>query len=54
MAADEAGERGIEVEAHEGVSGVAQHHNERHQRALGPTDGELAEVRPVNLSLLAR
>ena len=54
MAADEVGERGAEVEAHEGVSGVAQHQDERHQGAFGASDGELSEVRPVDLSLLAR
>jgi len=54
VASDEVGERGAEVEAHEGVSGVAQHQDERHQRTLGPSDGELAEVRPVDLALLAR
>ena len=54
VAADEVGERGAEVEAHEGVPGVAQHHDERHQGAFGAPDGELAEVRPVDLALLAR
>ena len=54
MAADEVRERGAEVEAHEGVSGVAQHQDERHQGAFGAPDGELPEVRPVNLALLAR
>ena len=54
VAADEVGERGAEVEAHEGVSGVAQHQDERHQGAFGASDGELSEVRPVDLSLLAR
>ena len=54
VAADEAGERGVEVEAYEGVSGVAQHQDERHQGAFGASDGELSEVRPVDLSLLAR
>ena len=54
MAADEVGERGAEVEAHEGVAGVAQHQHERHQGALGAADGELAEVCPVDLGLLAR
>ena len=53
MAADEVGERGAEGEAHEGVSGVAQHQDERHQGALGASDGELAEVCPVDLGLLA-
>ena len=54
VAADEAGERGVEVEAQERIPRVAQHQDERHQGALGPTDGELAEVRPVDLALLAR
>ena len=54
VASDEAGERGVEVEAHEGVARVAQHQDERHQGALGAPDGELSEVRPVDLSLLTR
>ena len=54
VAADEVGERGAEVEAHEGVAGVAQHQDERHQGAFGAPDGEPSEVRPVNLALLAR
>ena len=54
MAADEVGERGIEVEAQERIPRVAQHQDERHQGALGPADGELSEVRPVDLALLAR
>ena len=54
VAADKVGERGAEGEAHEGISGVAQHQDERHQGAFGASDGELAEVRPVDLRLLAR
>ena len=54
VAADEVGERGIEVEAQERIPRVAQHQDERHQGALGPADGELSEVRPVDLALLAR
>ena len=53
VAADEVGERSAEGEAYEGVSGVAQHQHERHQGTLGASDGELAEVRPVDLGLLA-
>ena len=53
MAADEVGQRGVEEEAYEGVAGVAQHQDERHQGALGACDGELAEVGPVDLCLLA-
>ena len=54
VAADEVGERGAEVEAHEGISGVTQHQDERHQGAFGASDRKLAEVRPVDLRLLAR
>ena len=53
VAADEVRERGAEVEAHEGVARVAQHQDERHQGAFGASDGELAEVRPVDLALLS-
>ena len=52
MAADEVGERGVEVEPDEGIARVAEHQNKRHQGAFGPTDGDLAEVRPVDLGLL--
>ena len=37
----------IEVEAQEDRARVAQDHHERHQRALGATDGELANVAPL-------
>ena len=33
---------------------VGQHHHEGHQRPARATDDELAEVRPVDLSLFAR
>ena len=52
VAADEVGERGVEVEAHERIARVAEHQHERYQRALCTADGELAEVRPVDLALL--
>ena len=52
VAADEVGERGVEVEAHERITRVAEHQHERHQRALCTADGELAEVGPVDLRLL--
>ena len=45
---------GTEVEAQEDPARVAQDHNEGHQRVAGPADGELAEVAPVHLGLLAR
>ena len=40
--------------AQEDLARVAQHHHEGHQRTLGAADGELAEVAPVHLGLLAR
>ena len=54
VAADEVGERGAEGEAQECIPRIAEHQDERHQGALGASDGELAEVRPVDLGLLAR
>ena len=53
MAAHEVGKGCVEEEAHECVTGVAQHHDERHQGTLGAPDGEFAEVGPVELGLLA-
>jgi hypothetical protein len=41
-----------EIEAQKEVARVGQHHHEGHQRPLGPTDGELAEVGPVALGLV--
>jgi hypothetical protein len=43
----------VEKEAQEDQARIAQHHDERHQRAAGTADGEVAEMRPVNLGLLA-
>ena len=54
VAADEVGERGAEVEAQERIPRVAEHQHERHQGAFGAPDGELSEVRPVDLALLTR
>ena len=53
VAAHEVGEGCVEVKAQERIARVAQHQDERHQGALCPSDGELAEVRPVDLCLLA-
>ena len=59
------GAKGLDVPAQEGVHArvqakaqedaprVAQHHHESHQRALGAADLQVAEVRPVDLRLLA-
>jgi hypothetical protein len=44
---------GIEEEAQEDLTRVAQHHNERHQRAPCPADFEMTEVTPVDLGLFA-
>lgn len=43
----------IDEEAQKDPPGVAQHHHERHQRALGAADHDLAKVAPIDLSLLA-
>ena len=39
----------IEEEAQVDLPGPRQHHHEGHQRPLRTPDGELAEVRPVDL-----
>jgi len=54
VAAQEAVHAGIEEEAQEDLARVAQHHDEGHQRAPGATDGQMTEVSPVHLRLLAR
>jgi hypothetical protein len=41
-------------EAQEEPPRVAQHHNERPERALGLPDAQLAEVGPIDLRLFAR
>jgi hypothetical protein len=45
---------GVEEEAQEDHARVAEHHHEGHQRAAGTADGQMAEVTPVDLRLLAR
>ena len=52
MAAQEALQARIEEEAQEDPARVAQHHDEGHQWPAGATDGEMAEVTPVDLALL--
>ena len=54
MAAQEVLHPGIREEAQEDLPRVAEHHDERHQRAARPADGEMAEMPPVHLRLLAR
>ena len=54
MSAHEVAHRGPEVEAHEQMARVGQHHHEGHQRAHRASHRELAEMRPVDLPLLAR
>ena len=54
MAAQEVGHLRIEEEAQEDRPREAQHHDEGHQGALGLANGELSEVSPVHLGLLAR
>ena len=53
VAAQEALHAGIEEEAQEDPARIAQHHDERHQRAAGAADAEMAEMPPVDLRLLA-
>jgi hypothetical protein len=44
----------VQTEAQEDAPRVAQHHDESHQRTLGATNEQVAEVTPVHLRLLAR
>ena len=53
MSAQEAFQACIEEEAQEDPARVAQHHDEGHQRPAGVPNGEMTEVPPVNLPLLA-
>jgi len=54
MAAQKALDPRVEEEAQEDLARIAQHHDEGHQRTAGTTNGEMAEVPPVHLALLAR
>jgi len=54
VAAQEVLHPGVREEAQEDLARVAEHHDERHQRAAGPADGEVAEVPPVHLRLFPR
>jgi hypothetical protein len=51
VSAQEVLHAGIEEEAQEDLARVAQHHDERHQRAPRPADFEMSEVSPVDLCL---
>ena len=53
MAAQEALHAGVEEEAQKDLARVAQHHDERHQRTAGAADLQVAEMRPIDLRLLA-
>ena len=53
VAAQEARHPGVQEEAQEDLARMAQHHDERHQRAACPADREMAEMSPVHLRLLA-
>jgi len=44
---------GVEEEAQEDLTRVAQHHDEHHQRAACPADFEMSEMSPVDLCLFA-
>ena len=54
MTTQEAVHPRVQTEAQKDAARVAQHHDEGHQRTLGATDDQMAEVSPVHLSLLAR
>ena len=47
MAAQEAVHTGVQAEAQEDASRVAQHHHEGHQGPLGAADHDVAEVTPL-------
>ncbi|WP_437618260.1 hypothetical protein [Sorangium sp. So ce1151] len=51
--AHEEGHRRAGEEAQEDPPRVTEHHDEGPERTQCPADGQLAEVRPVDLSLLA-
>jgi hypothetical protein len=53
IAAQEVLHAGVEEEAQEDLSRVAQHHDEGHQRPPRTADVEMAEMRPIHLRLLA-
>jgi len=54
VAPQEAVHPGVQAEVQEDAARVAQHHHEGHQWALGAAHHQVAEVRPVDLRLLAR
>jgi hypothetical protein len=53
VTAQKARQPGVEKEAQKNLAGVAQHHDKGHQRPARPPDGEMAEVAPIDLRLLA-
>ena len=53
MAANEVVHRSPQIKAQEQPPRIRQHHHEGHQRTHGAPHGELTEVRPIGLSLLA-
>ena len=54
MTAQEVLHARIEKEAQKNLARVAQDHDESHQRTARAADGEMAEMPPINLGLLAR
>jgi hypothetical protein len=54
MAKQEAVHARVQTEAQEDAPRVAQHHHKGHQRTLGATNEQVAEVTPVRLRLLTR
>jgi hypothetical protein len=53
MAAQKVLHAGVEKEAQKDLPGMTEHHDERHQRAPGTTDLDMAKVRPIDLALFA-
>ena len=53
VAGEEALHARVQEEAQEDAPGVAEHHDEGHQRPAGLTNGQVAEVPPIDLGLFA-
>jgi hypothetical protein len=53
MATQEVFHARIQEEAQKDLARVTQHHDEGHERPARPADRQVAEVSPVDLSLLA-
>lgn len=53
VAGEEALHARVQEEAQEDAPGVAEHHDEGHQRPAGLANGQMAEVSPIHLGLFA-